>query len=367
MSKAAPILISRSAVATRKLCEMKRFRGYHQLHPDWDPSQQKGGISPLDDLTSGFDKLRGQLIHSCLDMGIKGQDWQSWLISQPAMLPQPFGLLDEENQLLWSTLIRRSVQGWLDIRWSKLSQDYEPVSSEEEWQWSLSPLVNQSLRMDQIWRRRSDGQLLIVDFKTLKRLDANWVDRLRNSDQTHLYVQALVERTQEPVLGIQYEGLILGSKDKDGRHKSELIGAYSKGGLINIKWSNGAQYYGTLHWADQRVYDLLGQVGLENLYPTTGPLYPPPSQLLQTKDATAEAEINWADRMSRLDECRQKYGEDSSEYQSLLGRLVERSSDACLKYGWGYACPYMDMCWNGAQPDQETFQPRIDHHVEEAI
>src|SRR6478752_1199482 len=176
MTKVAPILISRSAVATRKLCPMKRFRGYHQLHPDYDPGQQVGGIQPIDETTTGFAKVRGQLIHGCLDKAIKGEDWLDWLNKQPPMMPEPFGTLSPYEQKLWSTLIRRVVTGWLDVRWTELSKIYEYQSSELEWKWSLHPLVAQSLRIDQIWRRKSDGHLLIVDFKTLGQPDANWVD-----------------------------------------------------------------------------------------------------------------------------------------------------------------------------------------------
>lgn len=361
--KSALITISRSAVATRKLCEMKRYRGYHQLHPDYPAAGQVGGIQPLDEATAGWAKARGQLIHTCLEQAVRGEDWLGWLSKQPAMLPEPFGTIPKELQELWFPLIRRAVKGWLAQRWeNNLDQDYAPVSAEEEWSWALHPLVAQSLRMDQIWRRKSDGGLLIVDFKTLSRPDANWIDRLRNSDQTHLYVQALVERTQEPVIGIQYEGIILGSKDKDERHKSPFINGYSKGGVIGPKWSAGSAYYKTTHMNDE---DWMPLIELGDLYTTTGPLYPPPAQLLQTKDATVRAELEWADKLAQLDACASSYGADSEEHASLLGRLVERNNEACLKFGWGYACPYMAQCWDGAHVDTESFLPRIDHHAPE--
>lgn len=363
--KPAPITVSRSAIATRKLCPAKRFNAYHRLHPDYDSTTQVGGISPIDETTSGWAKTRGQLIHTCLDMAIKGRDWETWLSQQPPMLPEPFGTLPPTEQQLWLPLIRRAVKGWLAVRWEgagQLKQDFEPVSAEEEWSWQLHPLLAQSLRMDQIWRRRSDRGLMIVDFKTLSRPDANWIDRLRNSDQTHLYVQALVERTQEPVIGIQYEGIILGSEDKDGRHKSPFINFYSKGAGLWTKWSAGSAYYSSTHMDDE-VWEGMVSGELNDLYCTTGPLYPPPAQLLQTKDATIQAEVDWADKMARLEACAQEFGVDSQEYESLKGRLVERNSDACLKFGWGYACPYMGLCWDAQQPDVESFQPRVDHHA----
>lgn len=368
--KSAIAVVSRSAIVTRKLCEMKRYYAYHMLHPDYDAAQA-GGLTPVEEAlaTSGFSKVRGQLIHECLDRALQGQDWEGWLKQQPHMLPQPFGLLPEEVQKQWFVLIRRAVKGWLKVRWEgHLSEIYERVSSEEEWQWSLHPLVVQSLRMDQIWRRKRDGHLLIVDFKTLGRPDANWVDRLRNSDQTHLYIQALAERSQQPVLGMQYEGIVIGTKDRDGNHWSDFTNGYMdrSGMQYQQAYKSGWQKITTLHLRDEEWFrDYIKPAELDELFPSTPAFYPPPAQLIQTKDATVAAEVAWADKMAQLEECAADYGPDSQEYETLKGRLLERNSDACLKYGWGHACPFMSLCWDGQRPDRESFQPRVDHHVED--
>lgn len=349
----APIMVSRSAIVTRKLCEMKRYRAYHELHPDMPATDQVGGMAPTKD-ASGTAKLRGTWFHGCMERLIRGDDWESYLnteINAPMIAAMLTG--DDAQAAMMKeqiTLIRRAVIGWKEQR-GHILNDFTPVSAEEEWTWSMHPLVGQTLRLDQIWRRKSDNQLLIVDFKTMSRPDANWINRLKDSDQTHLYIQALTERTQEPVLGMQYEGIILG-KFEDGVQKSPFVRAWQGSLGWSPTWKPGKKME-PLQMVDHEWLDWAKLTGiLPDLYCTTGPLSPPSSQLLQTRDATVNAEITWADKIARIE-----------ANPSLLPTLVERSPDACLKYGAGYACPYVDLCWHGAQPDLDTFTPRIDHHA----
>lgn len=366
----APIQVSRSAIVTRKLCEMKRYRNYHQPHPD-APSGliQVGGLVPVQDKdASHMAKQRGIWLHGCMEQLLKGNDWEAWLQSQ--VTPQQVASLLTgtssailQEQIL---LVRRAVIGWVKQR-GHLLDLYTPISSEDEWTWSMSPFVAQTLRMDQIWRRKSDGQLLIVDFKTLGRVDANWIDRLRNSDQTHLYIQALTERSGERIGGIQYEGIVIG-KFEEGVQKSTFTGGYTKtgwngagGGIVRAKWMAGAGWASTAAWTDDTWLAWASQEGvLTTNYITTGPLNPPANQLIQTRDATCQAELEWADKIAQIEAA-----VDAEDQERLLNKLVERNADACLKFGMGYACPYMDLCWNGAQPDAESFDPRVDHHAVE--
>lgn len=369
MVNVAPISVSRSAIVTRKLCEMKRYRNYHQPHPD-APSGliQVGGLTPVQDKdASHLAKQRGIWLHGCMEQLLKGNDWEAWLAQETApqlTANQVAGLLTGntssmiQEQIL---LVRRAVIGWVKQRGHLLDQ-YTPISSEDEWTWSMSPFIAQTLRMDQIWRRKSDGQLLIVDFKTLGRVDANWIDRLRNSDQTHLYIQALTERTGERIGGIQYEGIVIG-KFENGVQKSTFTGGYTAVARLGVtaKWRSGASWVPTDMWTDDQWLEWADKEGvLTANYITTGPLNPPQSQLLQTKAATVQAELEWADKIAQIEAA-----PDDESRDALISRLVERNADACLKFGMGYACPYMDLCWNGAQPDADSFDPRVDHHATE--
>ena len=350
----APIQISRSAVVTRKLCAMKRWWAYHALHPDITPEAQVGGLQPVVPPTVTA-ILRGQWIHRAMEQAIRLATGQpdEWVLAE--QIKQDVPELDEIRAGSWETLIRRLVWGWMSVRGEALLERFQPISAEQEWAWSLHPLVAQSMRMDQIWRERSTGRLLIVDFKTLAKPDANWGERFAMSDQTHSYVQALIERTHEPILGIQYEGLLIGTADEElGCQRSPYVTGYSKGGQLWATHSPGARVMRLPEWDDETWREWLPRPVLESLFCTTDPLHPPSAQLLQTKAATVAAEIHWASLVAEVEA-------DPDKREAL----IERNPDACLKFGWGHACPYLHLCWSGFTPDTETFAPRIDHHAPE--
>lgn len=338
------IHISRSAVAARKLCPMKRYWAYHATHPDLPAEGQVGGLTPLVD-PSGRAKSRGTLFHALMERAVLGQDLDQ-------LPPELTGGMEEEQVVL----CRRAAKGWLHQRGTLLLTEYAVQSTEAEWAWSLDPYITQHLRLDVILRHRETGELLILDYKTLARPDSNWIDRLRHSDQTHLYLQALTERTEEPV-AMQYEGILIGSYE-DGVQKSPFVLAYEKHGHLSPRWSAGSTKVSLLSWTDDQwlAWALEHQL-LPTLYCTTGPLAPPVAQLLATKAATIQAELLWADTIAQLDAA-----PEEETRRARRERLIERYPDSCLKFGKGYACPYGTLCWGGAQPDAETFTPRIDHH-----
>ena len=350
----APIRISRSAVVTRKLCPTKRWWAYHALHPDVAAEAQVGGLQPVVPPTVTA-ILRGQWIHRAMEQAIHHATGQldDWALA--AQIQQDVPTLDPQGAAGWETLIRRLVWGWMTVRGHTLLRRFQPVSAEQEWEWSLHPLVAQSMRMDQIWRERETGRLLIVDFKTLSRPDANWGERFAMSDQTHSYVQALIERTHEPILGIQYEGLLIGTTDDTlGCQRSPYLTAYVKGTQLWPTHSPGSRVMRLPDWDDATWQAWLPQSVLESLFCTTEPLLPPSAQLLQTKAATVAAEIHWASLVAEVEA-----EPDKRE------TLIERNPDACLKFGWGHACPYLHLCWSGFTPDTDTFAPRVDHHATE--
>lgn len=343
------ITISRSAVATRKLCPMKRYWAYHAPHPDLPVETQVGGLTPVTE-GSALAKLRGQWFHTLMAHVIRGRDLDAAIADEGG---RPDTLPLEQH-----VLIRRAIRGWLQVRGTALLADYAVQSTEAEWEWSLDPLVTQTLRLDAILRHRETDRLLILDYKTLARPDTNWIDRLRDSDQTHLYLQALTERTEELGIAMQYEGIILGTFDAETQQqKSPFVSAYHKHGVLSPTWSAGSTRVSTLDWADDEWLTWITPV-LPSLYCTTGPLAPPPDQLLATKRATLHAELQWADTLAQLDAVPDEY---TRAY--LREALIERHPDSCLKYGKGHACPYVPLCWHGAYPDIDTYQSRTDHHA----
>lgn len=351
-----PITISRSAVVTRKTCEMKRYLNYHATLTD---DQTTAGIVPLEEGSpkAVLPRLRGQILHAAAEKIFLREPWEAFVAEECQRLLDP--LMQAEQ----AVLIRRALKGWVAVR-GELLRDYTVVSSEAEWTWDLHSHVKQSLRLDRVLRRIDDGTLAILDFKTMRAPDKNWIERMLNSEQTHLYIQALRERSNEWVLGMMYEGLIIGSLDDEGHQKSPFVRAYKKrDGTLSPKYVAGAPIISTLDWSDdQWLQWAIDTQILGELYCTTGPLLPPFAQLLATKRATVAAELRWHHRLAELEQDAATYGRDSEEFAMAKEALIEKNPDACLKYGWEYACPYHRLCWDGAQPDADTYRAREDHH-----
>jgi hypothetical protein len=349
-------LVSRSAIVTRKQCEMKRYVGYEFRGTGVQPKDftQKAGHIGM----AALPKVRGAIFHNlslAIVQGAEPSDWQPLLKQQIVLLP-------EEIQAQQLVLIRRAMLGWELIRGKQWRQDFDVISAEESWQWPLTPNISEPLRMDKIIRRKDDRSLGIFDYKTMGNSDPNWVHRLELSDQTHLYVQALKERTDEWILGICYDGVVIG-KIKDGVQRSPFVVGYMKNGKVSPKWSAGSTLIELKDYSDEKWLDWIqGTDGLNDLYQTTGFLSPPTEVMLHTKASIGRAEEEYLDRVSRVENVREVCGEDSIEFRQALA-LIEKNPDQCLKYGVDYACSFVGQCWHG-WPLDEQFEPRVNHHQE---
>lgn len=348
--------VSRSAIVTRKQCEMKRYQQYelrgHGIQPkDFSDTDGVVGMGALP-------KVRGALFHDtalAIVEGASTKEWQDQLTAKSTVLPA--SIRDVQ-----STLIRRALLGWQIVRGDFWRAHYDVISAEKEWLWQLSPRIVQPLRLDKILRRKDDGHLGIFDYKTMGSVDPNWIQRMEFSDQTHLYVQALKERSGEFVLGICYDGVVIGKMYK-GVQKSPFVTGYEKNGKVSATWTSGSTAVSLTSYSDDKWLDWMNKQGkLEELYVTTDFLNPPPQMLLHTKHATARAEEDWLDRIDSLEAIRESMGEDSPHYRYQLNE-IEKNPDQCLKYGLDYACPFVAQCWRGHGIDDD-FEPRKDHHAE---
>jgi hypothetical protein len=350
--------ISRSSVTTRKNCEMRRFWTYEFRQTGMQPKdfQRKEGEITL----SALPKIRGSISHELALAIVQGADQHEW----QKVLDEQAHLLPESLRKVQTTLIRRAMIGWELLRGPWYREHFDVVSAEKEWGWKLTDEIEQQLRLDRILRRKDDGLLGVMDFKNVGSIDPNWIPRMMINDQTTLYVQALKERSGEFILGIAYEGVLVG-KLKDGLQRSPFVTGWSKGRSVSPKWSYGAEPVDLTDYPDDKWLDWIHVKAkqLQECYATTGFLNPPPVVLLHVRNSTGRAEESWKARTEAVELIRQQYGEDSPEFHSTLG-LIEKNPDMCYKYGFGHACPFVDQCWKG-YPFDDQFEPREDHHSEQ--
>lgn len=309
---------------------------------------------------SALPKIRGSISHNlalAIVEGAEQKDWQDILNRDAHLLP-------ESVRKTQTTLIRRAMIGWELIRGPWWRSNFDVVSAEKEWTWQLSDTVAQPLRLDRILRRKDDGLLGIMDFKNLGSIDPNWIPRMMIDDQTTLYTQALKERSGEWILGMCYEGVLVG-KLKDGVQRTPFVTGFKKGNSVSPKWSYGSETVDLTDYPDDKWLEWIhGKANqLKECYATTGFLNPVPSVLLHVKNSTARAEESWQHRVNSVETIRQEFGEDSTEFHTILG-LIEKNPSMCYKYGVGHACAFVDQCWRG-YPLDNNFEPRQDHHAEE--
>lgn len=343
-------------MSARKACEMKGYLTYYYRRTGVTPKdfpEQSGEVS-----MAALPKVRGTIFHElslAIVEGATSKDVHELLQHHASVLPSSV-------RASQTTLIRRAMLGWELVRGEWWRQHFDVVSAEDAWTWQLSPMIAQPLRMDKILKRKADGLLGIFDFKTLTSVDPNWSRRMMISDQTQLYVQALKEYSKSWILGMCYDGVVVGSMRK-GVQKSPFITGYLKNGVISAKWSAGSESVDLSDYSDAKWLEWMQkQPGtLEDLYCTTEFLNPPPIHLLHTKASMARAEEEFHYRVGIVEGIREAHGEDSDAYEQALG-LIEKNPEQCFKYGVDFACPFVLQCWDGHKVD-DTFEPRKDHHA----
>jgi hypothetical protein len=328
---------------------MKRFRTYH-----WKGT----GMIPVESIGK-LEAIRGTAAHGIMERTHEGKPWEEWVAKQ-------FEALPEKVRKVQTVLIRRAMLGYYAQRWPLLSDEYEIRSAEIAWNWVLAGDVMMPFRLDRCLANKQTGHLVIHDFKFIGSMDINWRERNANSDQTHLYVQGLKERSTVPVDGIIYDAIIVGQWDhKKEQQKSPFVSAYQRdNGSYSPTYVRGADLVDISGWPDAQWLDWAKRTGiLQELYITSGLLNPASHQLLATRSATVHGEREWDLKMLRLDDALATYGAESEEYQQLFESTIERTNDACLKFGWERACEHYEACWVGGEPD--NYVPREDHHKED--
>jgi hypothetical protein len=341
--------VSRSAIVTRKQCEMRRYLQY----------ELRGtGVSPVSQFGGNLTAVRGQLFHDISFQIIQGapqREWQESLsrnITSLKLTPQDHAL------------VRRAMLGWQRVRGGWWQEHFDVLSAEAEWSWPITPSIHQPLRMDKILRRKDDKALGIFDYKTMGSVTPNWIEKMLNSDQTHLYIQALKERSGEHVIGMCYDGVIVG-KNAKGIQRSPFVTGHQKNGKVSAIWSQGSYPYDLTNYTDDQWMDwiLKHDRVLDELYCTTDFLSPQANAMLHTKNSVGRGEEEFKHRVGLIEGIRETYGEQSAEYQQGLN-LIEKNSEHCLKFGVGYQCPFVQQCWQGF-PVDEQFAPREDHHAQD--
>jgi hypothetical protein len=275
-------------------------------------------------------------------------------------------------------LVEGLLRGWHKVRYPLLREDYEVVAIEEEFEVELAPGIRLMLRFDVVLRRKADGLLVVLDYKTLSYLSDDWQKQHEVSLQTLLYTWAASKHFGESSVGIQYEGLTKGlrrmetakSSPFEGKkvQLSPLVYGYHMpgAGLWQSEWPKGAKGWTKVyipdHHKSEEWVDLLEQEGkLSDLFPVIPVVMPTYADQEAAVASVVYEEEQFARRLTVLEDS-QKFGQSRGEAER---RLFEQNRGRCYKYGIGNACPMLDYCYNATtrqDPLDNGFEARTPHH-----
>lgn len=376
-------LIDRTRVENREDCGMLRFLGF-----DFDGDG-------LDSEQASLPLLSGIAIHAAHARLLAGQaidgviesiisDYVAEITQRGiAGLEITKSIIREQKALLEGML-----RMWATIRLPRILEEYDVVSIEQTWDWELIPGLVQRLRLDALLRRKGDGLLHILDYKTVGYPSEVWMEKFEHNLQTCLYLQALKEKSGEPVGGILYEGIVKGQFKKDTAFKSPWYGQKIQQSPYTIGYALSGDC-GTIYQSDYTskkgynkvrpfeamsmeawVNEVLIPEGKGNdLFIIVPAICPPDYELLRVKDQVIYEELKYH---RELDEYRfllaSAKESGSSAVQDIadrhLARVAPIRTNRCYKFGMDHRCKFIDVCFNqGADPlNGGGYVKRMPHH-----
>ena len=384
---AVPMIIrtSRSATETRQKCRKERFLAYHYnsggLEKNSGKYEAKFGIIVHDALRIKMIAAQQNGYVAALNYPITKQiaDLDQLIVTQFSDLPaaELIHMRAEQRELL-DVL----VHGWIDKHLKHILDEYDIVNVEAEMSVVFNPSdylppqlaqllrpVEYPFRFDVVLRRKSDGLLFIMDFKTTKTASEDWNVGLDNSQQSYLYCEAARIHYGEPIGGIFYAGLVRGHREQDKARSSPyrgytiqygsfLYGWKAKDGTVSADYATGKTR--TELWTTKN-YRVHGD--MNKFFPITVPWKP--LNIAKVVGQAIVAENEFQNNLELYEESHVHSGE-----RALMENvLFEQTLSACFKYGPKHPCQFVEICHGGLHEDEirMMYTKREDHHKEEAV
>lgn len=299
-------------------------------------------------------------------------------------------------------LIEALIKGWVRVGLPRLLDEFEVVDVEQEQEVELGGRVVMLTRRDALLRRRTTGELYVLNFKTTSNADKTWVEQWRYDQQTISEMVAAEASVGGEVRGVIIEGLVKGQRKlkwpddaepEQWRHNSPLLYHYvtadqppaprgfSASGYWTCpethkwQWSKGGTCPGgQKHKLGKEYYrDMVGQTcGIDAWLDWLEANEPEvlKAQFLQLPAILRSAfEVERWKRQTvaeatRLDVKRKTLElSDGSEAALDVAFPMATGHGNCLRPS---RCGYLDLCFGVADPqDPERFVQRVPNHPKE--
>jgi hypothetical protein len=371
---------SRSAIATRRACAVKRYWQYDYLG--------KG----LERRTASLPLVGGTRLHAALARILLGANVDQVIVEEQAAYGEELqargvngtdtchlDFLIHEQQTLLEGLIR----GWVRFRLPLILEEYSPVAVEQEWLVNMGDGFELPLRIDSLERHKGTGLLHIRDFKTLPYLRDGWREHYLHELQTLLYIEAVERHTGEYCDGIEYEALMKGARrsfktglwvDRDLQMSPLCYGYAIEGKDATVYQSEYTARKGARKFAVWEefvdVEDWLTHVEepvWRGLYATTGLISPTQQERFAAVYQVKQGEALYREQLTQLGyDLENGYADD---IRRAVSKNLEPNTDHCYAYGSKHRCAFYELCHGGLTEEPlecGLYDLRIDHHLVES-
>lgn len=361
------ILTSRSREVAYANCPRLGLLSY-----DWDGT----GLEPVG---ARLPLVTGIAIHEILAGLLVGRDPNELIskklaeyaheLSTRSVLNEPGEtdfLLEEQ-----SALVRGTIAAWMRIRWPQLREEFEFVAIERELRWKLAPGIIDQVRVDALARRKADGGLFYVEWKTAGEGGDEWVAQWEHNTQILANTLAIEEVLGERVEGVLIEGLMKGRRGIDRNPKSPFYQrriqqsavcygyVHDQAGEYRIDYTRANGWRKIAVWREMPVEEWVRRVMSEDecarMFAPCPPIRANRKQLARWREA---AIVQNHERQARLELLR--------EDPARIHLLFPINDDHCFRY-WGNPCPFERLCFT-EQIERDPlasglFRRRVNHHA----
>lgn len=389
-----PIYITdRTRIVTREECERKRYLQFdYDINGEPIGLQRKTGSLPL---------LNGIEIHEAHAKLLAGQSLDSIVQEMRAsysLFVANFGIhgevdpdqLVKEQMALIEGMLRAFSYVWLP----RILDEYDVLDLEKPRDWVVAPGLVQKLRFDTRLRRKGDGQLVIMDWKSMSYISDAWAKKLEHSRQSSLYIEAAEEIFDEPV-EIAYLGMVKGMYRTDTAkaspwynqkiQSSPYLYAYELqgdvGNVYQTEWTNKKGFKKIRTYEQMSMKEWIDHLWhnerqtLNELFTFNPPFAPTKAERLEDRQLVIYEELKYHKDLDIYKARRDKAVREGDELslnkaEEFLNLVVApKRKERCYQYGEANVCPMYELCHvEGALErvlEDGAYEPRVPHHSQE--
>lgn len=310
----------------------------------------------LESVSASLPLINGIVIHEVIAGILKGVDPEEALEKELGKYRADIGtrgvrLEDPDTAFLLKeqeTMLRGTVYAWLEVRYPLIMKEYEIVSVEKELFWEMGGGVADQIRVDLLARRRSDGALFYVEWKTTTTGGEDWAKQWEHNTQLLLNTLAVEELLGERCEGVIIEGLVKGRRKIDDALTSPFMGRRIQQSPLCYGWKNSSTnafrskytsasgWFKVATWEEMPIKEWVSKImdmeEKRKLFAPVPAIRPNRKQLTRARNQVIAVEQERAEKLKFV-----RSGGD-------VDLAFPMNDDHCFRY-WGHPCEFEPLCF----------------------